>query len=326
MRTFVTRTLIVVCALLVALTLVSLVPGDQWFIRVLDFIREPMFYLALCLAAVSLFAGPRRWWLVGGFTLVAAVQLFRFWPYFALAPEQVTIAHQASGDCFTAVSLNVKMKNRDFAEVARFLDRTRPDLLLLMEPDADWERALAPQLARYKYRLSKPLSNTYGMIFASMLPVQRAQMVANTSANTPTLYATIGLPSGSTFEFVGLHPRPPVPGHDTTTRDENIARAGAKTPDGLADVLVMGDFNDVPWSRTTTAFRKQGGWRDPRIGRGTFATFPAKYAFAGWPLDQFMVKNQMELSSFEIMPNVGSDHLPVLIRVCVRQSARSLRK
>lgn len=325
MRTLLKRTLIILCGLLIALALLSLIPGDQWFIRVLDFIREPLFYLAICLAAVSLLARSRRWWLVGGFTLVAAIQLSRFWPYFALAPQQVAIAAEADGECFTAVSLNVKMTNHGYAKVARFLDQTRPDLLLLMEPDANWERELAPQLARYSYRLSKPLNNTYGMIFASMLPVRKAQMVVNTLANTPTLYATISLPSGATFEFVGLHPRPPLPGQDTGTRDASIARAGARTPDRLADVLVMGDFNDVPWSRTTTTFRKQGGWRDPRIGRGTFATFPAKYVFIGWPLDQFMVKNEMELSSFEIMPNVGSDHRPVLVRACVNHSAEKQR-
>lgn len=318
MQTFLRRSLIALCALLVGLALVSLIPSDQWFIRFLDFIREPVFYLALVLAVVSLLIGSRRWWLVGGFVLVAAIQLFRFWPYFALAPQQVAISNALGGDCFTAVSLNVRMKNEGFAEVAGFLDRSQPDILLLMEPDANWERELAPQLAKYSYRLSKPQDNAYGMIFASNLPVRKAQMVANTSANTPTLYATINLPSGATFEFVGLHPRPPIPGNDTGTRDANIARAGAKTPDNLADVLVMGDFNDVPWSRTTTAFREQGGWRDPRIGRGTFATFPAKYAFAGWPLDQVMVKNQMKVDSFEIMQNVGSDHLPVHVRACVR--------
>ncbi len=317
MQSFLRWFLIALCALLSLLALISLIPSDQWFIRILDFIREPLFYLALILAVVSLFVGARRWWLTGGFVFVAAIQLFRFWPYFELAPQQIALSDAPSDNCFTAVSLNVKIKNEGYGEIASFLDRAQPDILLLMETDANWARELAPQLAKYSYRLSKPQDNAYGMIFASNLPVRKAQMVANTSANTPTLYATIEHPSGARFEFVGLHPRPPIPGNDTGTRDANIARAGAKTPDNLVDVLVMGDFNDVPWSRTTTTFREQGGWRDPRIGRGTFPTFPARYAFSGWPLDQLMVKNQMEVDSFEIMQNVGSDHLPVQVRACV---------
>lgn len=318
MQTFLSRILLITLGAFFVLSLISLIPSDQWFIRVLDFIREPLFYFALALTSASLFLRTHRWWYVGGFVLVAAMQLFRFWPYIELAPQQVMLSKVPGNTCFTAVSLNVKMKNNGYAEITRFLDVVRPDVLLLMEPDAKWERELSPQLAKYSYVLSKPQDNAYGMIFATNLSVLKAKMIANTSANTPTLYATIKHPSGAQFEFIGLHPRPPVPGNDTGTRDANIARAGAKTPDNLADVLVMGDFNDVPWSRTTTNFREQGHWRDPRIGRGTFATFPAKYAFIGWPLDQVMVKNQMEVSSFSIMRNVSSDHLPLRVRVCVR--------
>ncbi len=143
-------------------------------------------------------------------------------------------------------------------------------------------------------------------------------MITNTSSDTPTLYATLRLANGSAFEFIGLHPRPPLPGESTKKRDANITRAGSITPDKLADVLVMGDFNDVPWSSTTTRFREDGDYRDPRAGRGTYATFPASMAFIGWPLDQIMVKNAVRVQSFEILENVGADHLPVKGRFCVR--------
>ena len=82
--------------------------------------------------------------------------------------------------------------------------------------------------------------------------------------------------------------------------------------------MVMGDFNDVPWSRTTTRFRETGDWRDPRIGRGTYATFPSRYLFAGWPLDQLMVKGDLEVGSFAVLPDNGSDHRAMYTRVCAR--------
>ena len=307
------------CVLLLVLALVSIVPSDQWFIRALDMVREPMLYLALILLAASALIAKWRWQLIAGFAVVTAIHIVRIWPYFAIAPAQTELSEATSDECFTVLALNVKMKNQEFTKVARLIDRTKPDMLLLMEPDAKWADQLAAQLGRYSYRLSRPQSNAYGMIFASNLPVRSARMVSNTEANTPTLYATIEARAGATFEFIGLHPRPPIPGQDTRKRDANIARAGTNTPDGLADALVMGDFNDVPWSRTTATFREKGKWLDPRIGRGTFPTFPASYAFVGWPLDQLMTKNQMDVASFERMENVGSDHLPMRARVCLRQ-------
>ena len=304
------------CAVLLTLTLVSLLPGNWWFVRLIDLIREPAMYLSLVLAVAALLVGRWRGWLVGGFVVIAALQLMRIWPYVALAPTTLNMSQVEGADCFTVLSLNVKMRNEQYGRVADMIAREQPDVLLLMEPDESWARALAPSLAAYDFRLSKPLDNAYGMIFASNLPVRAARMVTNTSADTPTLYASLDAGRGEPFDFIGLHPRPPVPGQDTRKRDANIARAGAKTLDGHADAVVMGDFNDVPWSRTTTAFRARGGWRDPRIGRGSFPTFPAGYIYAGWPLDQLMVKGLLKIASFDRLQNVGADHLPMFARVC----------
>ena len=92
--------------------------------------------------------------------------------------------------------------------------------------------------------------------------------------------------------------------------------AGVQTPDRLPEALVMGDFNDVPWSRTTTKFRAAGDWRDPRIGRGTYPTFPADWLLLGWPLDQIMIKGRLDLQSFEVLPDNGSDHRALLAHFC----------
>ena len=78
----------------------------------------------------------------------------------------------------------------------------------------------------------------------------------------------------------------------------------------------MGDFNDVPWSRTTTRFRETGDWRDPRIGRGTYPTFPADLRAIGWPLDQLMLKGDLDLQSFAVLPDNGSDHRAMIARLC----------
>lgn len=316
---FVTTPLAIVCLLALAATLISLIETNLWFIRVLDFIREPVFYASLVLAVLCLFTAKAwRWWLVGGFVLVAAIQFYRFGAYTPVVGKQIAVADKGpSGSCFRALALNVRMDNTQYGRVAELIARQKPDLLLLMETNGEWVTALEAELSAYPYRLTKPLDNHYGMAFASKIPVDRARMVANTSADTPTLYATLTPPGGRTIEFIGLHPRPPVPGQSTETRDANIARAGAKTPDNLNDVFVMGDFNDVPWSHTTSRFRREGGFLDPRIGRGTYPTFPADHTWLGWPIDLLLVKSAIHVERFEVLDAVGSDHRPVLARLCV---------
>ncbi|MGB3754271.1 MAG: endonuclease/exonuclease/phosphatase family protein [Parerythrobacter sp.] len=304
-------------------TLASFTNGDQWFVRAFDLVREPHLYLALILAVVSMLVlhGKRR--MVGVvFLVVAALNFWRIWPYTSFAGEEIALSDPAQGSqCFTALALNVKMKNTDHRAVIEQIEQADADILLVMEPDARWARKLAPVLARYDTTLSEIQPNAYGMIFASRVPVRSARVVENTSRNTPTLYATLDLANGAAFEFIGLHPKPPVPGTNTQMRDENILNAGRQTPDGLANALVMGDFNDVPWSRTTTTFRKQGNWRDPRIGRGTYATFPADMTALGWPLDQIMLRGGMELRSFSVLPDNGADHRALRAEVCAGPEA-----
>lgn len=319
------KILLVLAVIMLAAALVSLIHTNSGIVRMLDFVREPSIYLAALLAILALiFAGSGRWLVIGVLLASAGINLYRMWPYSALASAEIPMPDDVDGmSCVRVLSLNVLQENDQHDRVARLIEREDPDLLLLMETDQAWIDALEPQLSRYGYRLEKPLDNTYGMAFATRLQVDRAEMVSNTDANTPTLYATMRTPDGARFEMIGLHPRPPRPKESTKLRDEKIARAAARTPDHLGNVLAIGDFNDVPWSRTTQKLVKRGDYFDPRVGRGTFATFPENWALLGWPLDQLFVKNGVKVERFRILPNVGSDHLPLAADVCVNPAGTS---
>ena len=213
------------------------------------------------------------------------------------------------------MSVNVKVENDRYAQIAEQVERIDPDILFLMETDEEWAAQLEPVLAGYEHVDRHPQPHAFGLVFATRLRVIKTNIVENTHRDTPTLYATVQ-PGSRPVEFIGLHPKPPLPSWDTQMRDENIVKAGVQTPDRLPDAMVMGDFNDVPWSRTTTKFRDTGEWRDPRIGRGTYPTFPASLVAIGWPLDQMMLKGDLELTEFEVLPDNGSDHRALYARVC----------
>ncbi len=285
----------------------------------LDFIREPLIYFSAFLLVVTLFVTRKgRWPIVGMLAVTIAIHLWRIWPYTFIAPAEVPLPDTVDGaSCATVLSFNVLQSNEEYDRTAALIDRVDPDILLLMETDTVWQTRLEPQLSRYRHRLDMPLGNTYGMLFASRVEVETAEFSNTFGEGTPTLYATMSMGDGARFELIGLHPRPPLPGESTAERDASIAAAGARTPDGVANALAIGDFNDVPWSETSEYFRKAGQYNDPRAGRGSFATFPADYAILGWPLDQIFVKGNVKVEELEIGEDVGSDHLPLVAKVCV---------
>ena len=299
----------------------SFVSSDQWFIRTIDLVREPMSYVAAILLIIAIFVGSRwRWVTAAMFALVIGFNFARIWPYSSLAATQLEIAKAAGSrerrQCFSAMAANVKVKNKQYAKMIRHISRYDPDLLFLMETDQSWIEALEPVLSQYSFVHRHPQPEAFGLVFATRLPVLKLNVVENTHRDTPTLYATVQLEGSLPVEFIGLHPKPPLPGWNTEMRDQNIVSAGVQTPDRLPNAFVMGDFNDVPWSRTTTKFREIADWRDPRIGRGTYPTFPADKLLLGWPLDHLMLKGELRLASFEILHGNGSDHRAVFANLC----------
>ena len=241
-------------------TLVSLIHSDQWWVQVLGFPRL-LCLIAIALVALGCIAFVRRWRAVLLVLLAASagLQFWRIYPYVPFAPVEVVdtraLGTVPSESCFTALGLNVLQYNRDYAATLRMIDREQPDILLLMETDGRWVDALAPALARYPHRLLRPIDNTYGLVFASKLPVTRMHSENVTDQNTPTVYARIATRAGQPFDYVGLHPRPPAPGHDTDLRDRKIERAALRIAGNHLPAVAMGDFNDVPWSRRNSSSR-----------------------------------------------------------------------
>ena len=302
-----------------ALTLLSTIRSNQWWIRVLDFPRL-LSLIALVLIAMGCLLTMRRARapVLAALALAAGWQAWRLWPYTALAgTEMAAQVGGRSNACFSVLGLNVLQSNRRFAATIALIERESPDILLLLETDGRWVNALAPVLRRYPHRLIRPLDNTYGLVFATRLPVDSAVTENITNRDTPTLYARLRTREGRSFGYVGLHPRPPRPGQDTGARDAKIVRSARRTGDLHLPTVAMGDFNDVAWSHTTQLFKQVGGYRDPRIGRGQYATFPATLGGLGWPLDQMFVSPGFTFRSLRVLEDVGSDHRPLAATLCL---------
>ena len=207
-RTRAAKIVIGLLVLLVGTALISLLDTNRGSVRMLDMVREPSVYLAAALAVLGVILARSRAVVVVGLAAIAiGINMWRLWPYTALAATQVPLPDEVDGmSCARMLSFNVLQGNDRHRDTARLIERVDPDILLLMETDQSWLDALEPQLSRYGYRLDRPLDNKYGMAFATRLTVDRAEMVANTSSNTPTLYATLRMGDGARFEMIGLHP------------------------------------------------------------------------------------------------------------------------
>lgn len=310
--------------ILLAGSVMSTTDLNQWWIRIWDFPRIQIL-VALIVFAIALWFLDRAWrpWLPLVLAAISIWQVYRIAPYTPLAPTEVALvsSDQAAGNsCFTLLTLNVLQKNRDYARTIDLIRRVDPDIVLLTETDQAWTDAVARVLEDYPGQIQRPLDNTYGILFASKLPMFDAAIQDMAQEDTPSVIATLRAGNHS-FLMIGLHPRPPKPNQDTEERDAEIVVAARRSAEVGLPVLAIGDFNDVAWSDTTRLFKDLGSFLDPRIGRGSYATFPADYVWLGWPLDHLFVTEEFLLDEMRVGEPVGSDHRPVIARLCLDPQA-----
>ncbi len=300
-------------------TFLPLSGSKRWWVRGLDFPRVQIMIAALLLIALIMVFSPfSRIPSLLALAVAAIYQATRIAPYTAFWPTEVTLAPDHAAHWVTAMSSNVEMGNRDYQKVATEVNDTDPDILFLMETDGAWDAALTEQLSRYPYVKRDLRDNYYGMIFATKLPVEDCVFTELTHDDTPTLFAKLRAHDGTLFRFIGLHPRPPLPGDDTDDRDAQIHYTAEIARMTDLPLVIMGDFNDAAWSDTSRRFKKIGGYLDPRIGRGIYPSFDANSWLIRAPIDQLFMSADIQLSRFWRGPHVGSDHFPIHAAFCPR--------
>lgn len=321
-RTILGWLIALLAAAVIIVSLLSAIESNRWWIRVWDFPRLAIFTLGIVLASSMLFISVPGRMLLAPLTAIAmAYQLWSIFPYTPFASVQAQAAQVSdetrARDCIRILSINIYMHNRDYDRTLALIDEIEPDVLLLMEVDGEWAEAMQPALERFETRFDAPLENEYGKILATNLRVESGHIINLTQPGTPSVHAVLETRGGRRFRLAALHPRPPIPGEDTEARDAELVIAARMVDTSDLPALVFGDFNDVGWSHTSRVARGIGGYVDPRIGRGFYATFPASWPVFRWPLDHVFFTEQFALSEIRVERNVGSDHRPVYAEICL---------
>lgn len=312
-----------VCAVLaIWLSGWSLIRRDEWWFRGADFPRLQILFVGLVALAGLLFINAEwtsvRELLLLGVIAAVAYQLKMVLPYTPVWKKQVLHVRQDQLNVEQQISLlvaNVLTPNHKYHLLLEQINRLQPDVVLTLETDQVWQEALKPIEADYPYRVAVPQDNLYGMHLYSRLPLADTEVKFILSDETPSIHATIRLRSGLSVQLHCLHPKPPSPteAKDSTLRDAELLIVGDQIKDIDESCIVMGDLNDVAWSRTTRLFQRISGLLDPRVGRYFMNTFHADYPLLRWSLDHIFHSTDFGLVEMKRLPHIGSDHFPIYV-------------
>ncbi len=291
-----------------------------WWVRIFDFPRVQI--AVLCLVATilySIYLGFKKKWSIAIFCLLLSAfvyQLVLIVKYTPLYPVQAkACSTEKNEDQFSIMQSNIKMDNKQAEEFKNIVYHYKPDILLINEPDKWWAGQLSELDSVYPYSVKKPLDNTYGMMLYSRLPLEDTEVNFLVKDDIPSMFATVVLPSGKTFDLHCLHPEPPKPGSPTYERDTEILLVARRVRKHEKPAIVVGDLNDVAWSYTSGLFQRYSGLLDPREGRGLYNTYNVFIPLFRYPLDHFFYSEHFGLVDLKKLDSFGSDHFPILIKL-----------
>ncbi|MEZ0268225.1 MAG: endonuclease/exonuclease/phosphatase family protein [Phycisphaerae bacterium] len=314
-------------------TLVNFSKHPHWYVRGWDFPRNLIAGLSVIVGvpyAIWFRVGWWDWLALAGLVIVFVRQVWLIFPYTPLARKSVKQSPRPPGDdSFRLVISNVLMENDQHDKWLGVVRGADPDVIVAVEVDAKWDAALARGLAAdYPHHLRRPLDNYYGMAIYSRLAFEGVPEVRFVvQDDVPSAHLTLRLRDGQRVRLHALHPRPPEPvrDQDSAPRDAELVLVGKEIGERERDVAVVvcGDLNDVAWSFTTQLFLRLSRLLDPRRGRGPYNSFNAQSRLFRFPLDHVFHSNEFKLIDLRVLPEVGSDHFPMLIELsCQPEAAR----
>ncbi|AZB30419.1 MULTISPECIES: endonuclease/exonuclease/phosphatase family protein [Chryseobacterium] len=309
------ETYLVLSALLLILTILPKIPSPHWIFRFPDFGKIQITYFTIITFAFGFIIEKTEYfWYLQGLLLAMiiyhGITLIKYTPLYKVKKHPQT---KNSSKKYHFISANVYQFNTDFEKFIQLINKNKPEIFLTMESNGNWEKALQALEKDYPYQHKVTLENTYGMHFYSKIKIEESKTHYFVADDIPSIEAHLKTEDGFEFVFFGVHPPPPSPTEEETSkeRDGDILSVAKRVTEIKKPVIVVGDFNNVAWSKSSILFRKTSHLIDPRVGHDFVSTFHAKYRLFRFPIDLMFHSEDIFIKDLKTLENFGSDHLPV---------------
>lgn len=235
-----------------------------------------------------------------------------YWAFPRIPVDQV---HVEEGRTIRVVWANLWHQHAVVEDFVAWMDQLDPQPDVIGVAEVHLADSLALLRERFPYGLSDPGPGV--ALFSRIQPLEQSSLLV--SGARPIL--RMALPIGeNALEVVAAHALVPVGvGHQLTF--DRLADHLAASP----EAILIGDLNASPWSSEYSRLLQQTGMRDARRGQWPQATWYS----AGWapirlPIDHALTRGQVEVLQFQVGPDIGSDHRPLIVDLKVKNLLDSL--
>lgn len=314
----------ILSALFITVSVLPFIPYQHWMFRVWEFGRIQLFVFHVITLAFGLIFIEDKSLIFWGTAVVHAGLIVNnviiLSPYIPLK-QNIAESIPKGTKSISIISVNVYQFNDQYDQLIKLVREVQPDILMTMESNQAWEDAMTKIEDDYPNFKKVALENTYGIHFYTKLAVNYIKTNYFVADDLPSIEASLMTENGKSFTFFGVHPPPPSPTEEDNSkeRDGELLSLGKKILETKGPVIVVGDFNNVAWAKSSILFRNTSQLIDPRIGRGFVATYHAKYRLLRFPIDLFFHSADIFIEDFKTLRAIGSDHFPLFCNFFINQ-------
>lgn len=256
-----------------------------------------------------------KWkWLSSSFCAICMLWNLSFvLPYYVEKPPQID---KTAAGTLSMVSMNLLSENNEVDRVLVFLEAEMPEVLVLLEYTPQWDHLLSGIRNAYPYQKLIPQDGHFGIAVWSKHEMQAIQTHFG-YPGIPSIEAMIRTPSGL-ITLIATHPLPPLDQNQFELRNKQLTSIAQRLGEVGGRVMVLGDLNLSSFSEHFKIL-ETGGFRDSRKGFGVLPTWPANYGWLSTTIDHALVAGNLKVTDRRVGPNIGSDHLPIIIQVTIPQ-------
>lgn len=185
------------------------------------------------------------------------------------------------------------------------------DVVVLLEINPAWQRALKPLAPFYPHRIIIPRADNFGIALLSRLPIRTQQVLD--PGGLPSLHVQLQK-AQRTFHLIATHPEPPVSADATRARDRQLMQLADYVAKLRGAVILSGDFNLSPFSERFAALCAASDLHDASLGHGLAPTWQPHLPVA-IRIDHVLLSRGLSAREFRVGPALGSDHAMVHVTI-----------
>lgn len=284
---------------------------EYWFLDLFSHFKvQYSFTLIVLIIGLGLLK-ERKAALVG--LLILFINLIDILPFYFSSSQEVK-----EGTNVRICSINLLSSNGSFGKVGKYIRREEPDILVLEELTELWGIALDSILIEYPYQLSIPRQDNFGIGLYSKVKPDTIHNITVNDALLPSILFRFSV-KDELINLLATHPLPPLGPFEFESRNKAFERMATLRNSQGGHFILIGDLNTSSYSAHFKVLKKNSGLKDTRNGFGILNTWHAEIPILRITLDHCLVSDGLAVVDRNVGPNIGSDHLPIMAELGIKE-------